>query len=773
MLNNIVLEAIFKHRFFTRILYSFALLSVIYLYVYAILNVEENYKNYLNVKVLEDRINVYVNTGNLIHELQKERGLSAGFTGGGGARFIWELRNQQVKTDEAFIRLGNSGYSGNGYFETGLENLVGQVKGVRKEILDRAIFHREVMRKYTDIINILIKEIVKTKSVVLSRELNRQIQIYIHLVNSKESAGRERAILMSCFSRKWISAEDYKAFVLYSMNQVVEFKHLERLATENIKREFGKFTESSLNKSVNTVRRLVATWGDSRAINYEPELWYKKATARIDKLLELEQYIVSLIKERVLWEETEVIRKLVVMGSLVFFVNLVLVLFYLFIKRQEQIMTQLERTRDRAEESAEFKSRFLANMSHEIRTPLNGILGVGQFLAETTLDEKQKEYVKIINESGSLLMALINDILDYSKIEAGKLDFEETEFSLDDLVNSVMGLVKTVAHTKNLEILLLSKLPPGTIINGDPTRISQVLLNLCNNAVKFTDEGRVTLTIDQLKETDSELEILFSVKDTGIGISEENIGKIFEVFSQADSSTTRRFGGTGLGLVISRSLVELMGGEIGVRSEPGKGSEFWFTCISQKKQYLKNAFEKGNVDAGSSDDEDILNRKKDIKLLLAEDNSVNRLVAEEVLVKLGYNRPDSAVNGREAVKMWENGSYDMILMDCQMPEMDGFEATEIIRKRENSSDRVFIIALTADILEGSWMRCFESGMNGYVSKPVEPAKLDSSIKNFMKFRHESGSCWVNDGVFCKNIDASNIENAIQNCRECNKNLVNN
>jgi signal transduction histidine kinase/DNA-binding response OmpR family regulator/streptogramin lyase len=512
----------------------------------------------------------------------------------------------------------------------------------------------------------------------------------------------------------------------------------------------------------------------------------------------------------------------------------------------------LNESRDAAEAASRGTSNFLATMSHEIRTPLNGVIGMTGILLDTALTAEQKEYVSTVQSSGEALLVIINDVLDFSKIEAGKLELEEIDFELFTMIEECIEIVATGAHRKGLELILPVPSGTQTLVRGDPNRVRQILLNLLSNAIKFTAEGEVAVTVEiqapveGVPESSNDAELVrFEVRDTGAGISKETQARLFHAFSQADSSTTRKFGGTGLGLTISRRLVKLMGGEIGVISEPGKGSTFWFTARLGKplnpvplqpvltgmrilvvednaanRQVLELQLERNGctvqtvagapqalaaleasrrsgrafdailadlrmpeidgmmllksiralpdfqgiipvlIMASHADRETVPNNAVDGfllkpvkeshlvralhklfspegseqiahetapqvggvtlsgrgKILLAEDNLVNQKVAALTLRNLGYE-VDIVANGREALAALDEHPYILVLMDCQMPEMDGFEATRAIRAHGAGSNKIPIIALTANALPGEREKCLAAGMNGYLTKP--------------------------------------------------------
>ncbi|AMC11553.1 hypothetical protein Lupro_09870 [Lutibacter profundi] len=397
----------------------------------------------------------------------------------------------------------------------------------------------------------------------------------------------------------------------------------------------------------------------------------------------------------------------------------------------DRILTDIElkKAKESAEESLKVKNEFLANMSHEIRTPLNAIIGFTDLLLETKLTTEQKLHLETMQNSGEILLSLINDVLDLSKLESGKLEIEVIPFNLHKQLNEVVRLMKIKAREKNISLNLeIDSNTPKEVV-GDPTRLGQILLNLIGNAIKFTNKGSVTVSVKQLKESTKSTTVFFEIQDTGIGIVSNKINTVFGAFTQAKSDTSRIYGGTGLGLTIVKKLVSLLSGQITVESKFGKGSVFKFTLPLQKSS-SKTKVEEHEEDLA-------MDKPLNLNILLVDDNKTNQLLGKTRLKRWGCN-VDLANNGIEGVKKTQQKLYDVILMDIQMPIMDGYEATKIIKNDISEQvSKIPVIAMTAYTSKNDIKRAINAGMDDYIFKPFKPAEVYKLLKKYGKITEEN------------------------------------
>lgn len=413
------------------------------------------------------------------------------------------------------------------------------------------------------------------------------------------------------------------------------------------------------------------------------------------------------------------------------------------ISMHKQVESELKKAKNTAEATGRAQRSFLANISHEIRTPLSGVIGMCKLMMDTKLTEEQKEYISSLNESADFLMNVINDVLDFSKLQAGQFTLEKMELSLFEAVHKAVLILKNQAMQKGLDIRISISQDVPEKVYGDAGRIGQILVNLIGNAIKFTEKGHIEICVALSEETDDDLLLKFKVIDTGIGIPFEKMNKLFRPFSQVDGSLTRHYRGTGLGLVISRQLVELMGGAIGVKNNSGSGSVFWFTVrvgrISGQAKSLGDNYKVIKSDsfvpeAPVPESKKVVQAENGVnkKILIVEDNEINQLLIRKFMDKLGFSSK-TAKNGREAVEFLSKDDFDVVLMDLQMPEMSGIDATRVIRDRNSKVKRhdIPIIAVTAHAMKEDRDRCLEVGMNDYISKPITLQAISDVINRLM------------------------------------------
>jgi signal transduction histidine kinase/CheY-like chemotaxis protein len=411
---------------------------------------------------------------------------------------------------------------------------------------------------------------------------------------------------------------------------------------------------------------------------------------------------------------------ILLLGVLVFAV-LTIILAIKTLRHREREANILRR---KAESANRSKSQFLANMSHELRTPMNGVIGVSDLMSYTELTDEQKKYNQMITDSAKSLLSILNDILDLSKIEVGELSVENTIFDLHKIINETVNFLSPIATEKGISLEATIDKNTARFVSGDAGRVAQVLRNLIGNAIKFTEEGGVKVIVTSKGEVNGLAKVRFEIKDTGIGVPEDSHEYIFDKFTQANNASTREFGGTGLGLAICKELVQIMGGKIGMTSIDGKGSTFWFSVPLKCHDDVENIIKQHEYDNSENRTENI---NYNAKILIAEDHPINQHMVKKLLSRFGFNNIDIVENGFEALEALKKADYDLVLMDCQMPKMDGYEATLKIRQNELSTGKhIPIIAMTANAMVGDKEKCINhTGMDDYISKPVAPDEFNN------------------------------------------------
>jgi signal transduction histidine kinase/CheY-like chemotaxis protein len=517
-----------------------------------------------------------------------------------------------------------------------------------------------------------------------------------------------------------------------------EFKNIDQLSSETNLKPSQLSEEELLNKlhrdSIEMHRlKMEHDSNDINLSHYDDSIVDAKREEQIEMLQgKIAEVKKTLLEKQLDFSKAAQQRIWLLLGAVVFvLVSLVFYIRYRTKKKDfialEQAHKELQQTRDKLIEAEQFKDQFLANMSHEIRTPMNAIIGASNLVLNTNLDDQQLKYMKAVKQSSENLLVIINDILDLSKIKAGKMEFESIPFHIKDVVEGVITTMRFKAEEKALTLQSNISSDVPFMLVGDQVRLSQVLLNLVSNAIKFTSKGTIRIDCKLKGMANDKAEIEFAVTDTGIGIPEDKYGKIFESFSQASADTTRLYGGTGLGLTISKQLVSLQGGTINVGSKVNVGTTF--TVVIPFLIY--DGVDKQNKSTQSNDLS--ANKLKNLRILLAEDNEMNQMIAIDTLESLIEGITiDVAFNGRIAVEKLQENNYDLILMDVQMPEMNGYEATQFIREEmPYPHNKIKIMAMTASATKPEIDKCFSVGMDSYISKPFDPEDLLKKITSLL------------------------------------------
>lgn len=532
------------------------------------------------------------------------------------------------------------------------------------------------------------------KNLITASSIGQNVR---HAIKGKENEKRQHELekQLKETQKKLSTVVSNSPIILFSLNDKADFILFEGKGLESLGIEKEKMVNSSLNENNN----LPIYFEDySRAMNGEKHT----------EIIEWKQKFFEIFYSPIRDENNNITGVLGIASDITVH------------KKAEEELTNAKLI---AEETSKIKEQFLANMSHEIRTPMNGIIGLTAILLNTKLTVEQLKYMQAIKTSSDNLLIIINDILDFSKIEAGKMNFESVQFRIEEITNNTIELFQSKADEKSISLILEKDSNIPELVTGDPTRLAQILNNLISNAIKFTEKGEVKLSIRLVSLDKKNVTLCFEIKDTGIGIAEKSIPTIFDSFTQASSDTTRKFGGTGLGLTIVKKLINLQSGEIIVKSKLGTGTSFIFSL-----PFILSSEESISLNKDSSENHCILN----IRILVVEDNKVNQMIVKKVLSNWNTHT-EFADNGLIALQMLKSSDFNIILMDIQMPEMDGYTAVQKIRSEfSEPKSSIPIIAMTAHAISSEKQKCLDAGMNEYISKPFEPADLKKKILELTK-----------------------------------------
>lgn len=712
---------------------------------------------------LKDAISTSQKIERFLHEVQTERGLTYTYMTSKQGYFLRKLKLQRLRVDESLKKLQTHidtfSKAKMNRFST-IEDIGIDLKSVRILSETNAHFAYVVLEEYTKIIQKQLQTFDALAWGIQDVGFVALLRTYTKLLSAKDATGLQRALVTSLLFKPKSTALMH----LYAVNYLQKENLREFLSTENyeIKQFYNSFLKHDYNFLIDDTINEVLRGKQS----IKPQEWFLLISKRVNAYEQIGAFVskelllsLDITRQKALHRLYSYVAVFVLLGIFITIALLMLInnianntrritvfaedianqrfdseiqvegtnefsqLFLNLNHMGHKLKTSIDiikKEKEKAESAARAKSTFLANMSHEIRTPMNGILGMTRFLLDTPLEGKQKHYIQVLKESAENLLVIINDILDFSKMDADKLELETLPFDLRKSLEDSIELLRF--NLKTDQVLLKTEVEEkvAPYFMGDVVRLRQVIINLCNNAIKFTKEGSITVAISCLREGESVQVLRFEIIDTGIGISAKNQEKLFKSFSQADASTTRKYGGTGLGLAISKKLVDLMHGHIGVESKEGEGSTFWFEITLKKAE--KVVAEPSKTWQSIKKEEN-----KEIAILVVEDNDINIMIVEEVLANMGYSNVSIVKNGLEATKVVQEKDFELVLMDCQMPVMDGFEATQQIRKSFNKKS-LPIVALTASILQEDLQACYDAGMNDYLAKPLIPKELLKIIK---------------------------------------------
>jgi len=736
-------------------------IPLIFIFFNSYISLKNSYHSLELIKYIQNEVSKSVDINSLIHELQKERGLSVGYISSKKSEFAKQLHQQRQIVDSQIKKLDLNYHQS---FKV-LEEL-----NTKRGLIDNLQMNSfDTIKYYSKINEFLISNIMKNSTKVDNVELSKLIIAYSNLIFVKEQLGIQRAIGNIIFTKKRLDIEEKLLFVKVRTKEKLYFdKYMFLFATKKNISNIEIIKNSEISQKVKQIKNMIETTGIGIKIDIKPEYWYGLSTQEINiynthilhasqnlmaytkQLIELNQYnfnkillisfiiigfilgfsylvqrnlinSINLVKESLnnILEHKNIIQEKEVIVDFRDMVNHTQKIYNEF-KENEKRLNQSLKLEKEAKES---KNLFFANMSHDIRTPLNGIIGTLNILLKTNITKEQKKYLKSCKNSSDILLGIVNDILDLSKMDTGKFTLDNQPCDIKEELKMVGGMFEANMKQKNLQYIAnIDQHIPECIV-CDIKRLKQVFSNLLSNAVKFTEVGSITFEAMVIYQNSDKVTIKFSVKDTGIGIAKDKQNLIFEAFTQEDSTTATKFGGTGLGTNIAKNIVELYNGKLELKSELGVGSEFYFVVDFDI------------CDLKHKDIEEILDIDMPIetlRILVAEDDPTNQMVIEMMLEDLNIEEIKIVGNGQEAVDEYKLNydKYDMIFLDIQMPIMGGLDATEEIRafEKENHIATTIIVALTGDVSDKDFAKYLKIGMDDMLAKPVEEKELLRILK---------------------------------------------